>query len=268
MTKKIISLLLLLIFTLVLTACGDSTSTYTYIINEDYEEFLVMGTTADYPPFEWPHVVDGKLTIVGIDIEIAKEIAKSQGKNLKVVNKHFDFLLEDLANGKVDFVMAGMTKTEAREQVVSFSIPYYNEGQALLINSSKIDSFTSFEDLNKSNIRIGAQLGSIQQEIVSELFPNSQHKFIKSVAELANNLNNNQIDALLVEIPVAQSYANNMANIVVSNINFEDNPDEGFGVAVAKENTTLLSDINDVLEELISSGKLDLIIQEMLELNS
>src|SRR5690554_2446864 len=91
MKKKFIFILMLAL-TLVLTSCS-SKNMFTFIIDESYEEYIILGTSADYPPYESLKTVDDKLTVVGIDIELAKEIANKLGKNLKVVNRDFDFLL-------------------------------------------------------------------------------------------------------------------------------------------------------------------------------
>ncbi|HHW79932.1 MAG TPA: transporter substrate-binding domain-containing protein [Acholeplasmataceae bacterium] len=267
--KKNILLGLLIMLGLVLTACKtDSISTFDYIIDESFDEFIVMGTSADYPPYEWPKTVDGKLTLVGIDIEIAKEIAKKVGKNLKVVNKNFDFLLEDLESGKVDFVMAAMTPSEDRKKRVDFSDIYYFAEQVALIHKDNLNEYTSVESLDQTTIRIGAQLGTVQQELVDSLFNNAQTRYIKQIPTLIMNLQDKQIGALVVERPIAEGYKNNTDDLVIANIDLPQEDDNGFAVAVSKGNTSLLNNINEVLQALINSGQMDEIVKTMTELNN
>jgi len=267
--KKVLSMLVLsftLGLTMVLSAC-QSSNIFTYIIDESYDEFITMGTSADYAPYEWPMNVGGKQTIVGIDIEIAKHIASALGKNLKVVNKGFDFLLDDLQNGKVDFVMAAMTPTPARAEKVDFSIVYYEAKQVVLIQSSKIGTYPSIESLNLSTQRVGAQLGSIQADLVNEYFADAQKTILQSVPDLILRLSQGQLDAVVVEEPVANGYLANIQGLHIASITIGE-PDGGSAVAVQKGNTTLLDTINTVLTSLIESGELDEIVKAMVILNS
>ena len=75
---------------------------------------IILGTSADYPPYEFQALIDGKDTIVGFDIELAKEIAKDLGVELEIKDMSFDGLLAALASGNVDMVISGMTPTEYR----------------------------------------------------------------------------------------------------------------------------------------------------------
>lgn len=261
MFKKGLLFIMVLVTTFVLVSCGSS-NVYEYILDDSYEGFITLGTSADYAPYEWPMNVDGKQTIVGIDIEIAKEVAKALKKNLKVINKGFDFLLDDLQNGKVDFVLAGMTPNEDRTKVVDFSKVYYEAIQVILIKESNLDKFASFESLDVATVKIGAQLGSIQQELAEE-FTKSQKQFIQAVPDLVLRLNDGQIDAVILEKPVADGYLANTKGLAIANIAIGD-PDGGSAVAVQKGNAELLAVVNRVIDELIESGKMDQIVNEMI----
>lgn len=264
--KKGLLFTLVLLLSGLLTGCQSSNS-FTYIIDESFTETITMGTSADYAPYEWPMNVDGKQTIVGIDIEIAKEIAKALQMNLKVVNKSFDFLLDDLQSGKVDFVMAAMTPTEERAEKVDFSIVYYEATQVVLIQESKLDLYTSIESLNESTKRIGAQMGSIQADLADEYFSSSQQTIISSVPDLAMKLSTGQLDGVILESPVANGFIQNMSGLALAPFAIGE-PDGGSAVAVEKGNVSLLTTINEVLNSLISSGQLDQIVSEMILLNS
>lgn len=267
--KKNILVGLLVMLGLILASCnGDSISNYDYILDDSFDEFIVMGTSADYPPYEWPETVDGKLTLVGIDIEIAKAIALAVGKNLKVVNKNFDFLLEDLESGKVDFVLAAMTPSEERKKRVLFSDVYYYAEQVALIHKDNIENYTTVDSLNVATNRIGAQLGSVQQDLVTELFTIAQTRYIKQIPTLVMNLEDKQIAALIVERPIAEGYANNIDNLVIANLELPQEEDNGFAVAINKNNSELVTTVNKVLKDLIESGKMDQIVIDMTELNS
>ena len=136
--KKLFIFILLVAGITSLSGCSNSSNVFDFILDESYTEFVTMATSADYPPYE--NIVadqDGKNTVQGVDIEIGKAIARALGKNLRVVHKGFDFLVEDVRAGKVDFIIAAMTPTPNRQMIVDFSKSYYTEetvNQVVLIH--------------------------------------------------------------------------------------------------------------------------------------
>ncbi|MBU0997246.1 MAG: transporter substrate-binding domain-containing protein [Firmicutes bacterium] len=262
----IISIALLITLTSFMSGCTSS-NIFNYIVDDSYTDYIVMGTSADYPPYEWPMNVEGTQTLVGIDIQIGLAIAAELGMNLQVVNKGFDFLLDDLSKGKVDFVIAGMTPTDERAEIVDFSMVYYEAHQVILTTLENQDNYASIEDLNLNTIRIGAQMGSIQLDLAEDTFPDSQKVYLQAVPDLIMKLSQGLIEAVLLEQPVAEGYLTNVEGLAV--LEFEiGEPDGGSAVAVEKGNTELLATINAVLEDLINSGALDIIVSEAILLNS
>lgn len=257
--KKYLLIIISILSVFILTSCNKTAANeFNFIIDESYHEYIILGTSADYPPYESIAKVNGKETVVGIDIELAKEIAKKAKKNLKVINRGFDFLIEDLNNGKVDFVISGMNPTPEREEVVDFSKIYYEASHAVLVHKNNETKYDELEKLN-TNIVIGAQLGSIQQDLVKENFPKATTRFLQDIRDLVMQLNDQQIDALVLEKPVAQSFVNNFNALVIKDFKI-GNPEDGSAVAVKKNNNELLTLINQTIDELILSGKMDEII--------
>lgn len=257
--KKLFVLLMILLSVLGVSACTNSSNVFEFIIDESYTEFVTMATSADYPPYE--SIVegqDGKNTVVGVDIEIAKEIAKALGKNLRVVHKGFDFLIEDVRSGKVDFIIAAMTPTPSRAEIIDFSQSYYTEEsvpQVVLIHQDQVSTYESIEDLNVSGVRVGAQTGSIQAEFAEVFTPNATAKIIQDLNELMNNLQNGQIDALFTEGPVADTRINQGAPFVKLQLDILEGY-EGNAVGVKKGNAALLDVINQVITDLIAQDKI------------
>ena len=101
---------------------------------------LVVGTSADYPPLEFTASENGKTKYVGVDIELAKDIAKDLGVKLVIKNMSFDSLLVALETGKVDMVISAMTPTPERKQSVAFSKIYYKpSGEYFLVNKKDVN---------------------------------------------------------------------------------------------------------------------------------
>lgn len=261
--KKII-LVLNLGVALLLSGCETTASNvYEFIIDESYTEFIVMGTSADYPPYESPAVIDGEETLIGIDIEIGKLIAETLGKNLQVVNRGFDFLIEDLEAGKVDFVLAAMSPTEARAEKVDFSMIYYEASQVVLMASEDVAFYNSIEAMNVSTLKLGAQLGSIQADLLSEFFGNVQTQVVQSVTDLVLYLEEGQLDGVILEAPVAQGFVDSRDALGMSLFTIGD-PEGGSAAAVQKGDSELLAVINSVIQSIIADGTLDDIVAQAL----
>ena len=145
--KKLLALLLCLVMLISFAACAveeGSSDENDDAQNEEQTELssveqikqsgkLRLGTSADYPPFEYHMDVDGQDTIVGFDIEMGKLIAEELGVELEITDMAFDALLISLQQGKFDLVAAGVTYSPERYGL--FSDPYYVEGQAVLIRT-------------------------------------------------------------------------------------------------------------------------------------
>ena len=138
--KKLLALALSLLLLISFAACStdEGSSENGDSQNDDGQELsavdqikqsgkLRLGTSADYPPFEYHMDVDGQDTIVGFDIELGKLIAEELGVELEITDMAFDALLISLQEGKFDLVAAGVTYDPARYGL--FSDPYYVEAR-------------------------------------------------------------------------------------------------------------------------------------------
>lgn len=94
---------------------------------------LIVGTNAEFPPFCY---IENK-TIVGFDIDIAKEVAQRLGRKIQLKDMPFDALIPDILLGHVDFVAAGMSYTEERAKRVAFTKPYLSGDPLVIFSSSK-----------------------------------------------------------------------------------------------------------------------------------
>ena len=139
--------------------------------------------------------------------------------------------------------------------------------QVVLIENKNIDVYTSVESMNLSNIRIGAQLGSIQQDYANDLFQAPQKQFIQAVPDLVLGLTSGQLAGVIMEKPVAEGYINNITGLSIANF-ILGNPEDGSAVAVRKGNKALLELINDTIQILQESGQIDQFVKDSVLLNS
>lgn len=225
---------------------------------------IIMGTSADYAPYEFHKNIDGKDTIVGFDVEIAKAIAADLGVKLEVKDIGFDGLLPALNAGKVDFVMAGMTPNEERLKSVDFTKIYYTAQQVIMIRAEDKDKFKSMDDLKK--VSVGVQTASIQEDIAKEQLQGAKVKSIAKITDLALELKNKKIDAIIMEAPVANGYVTKNKDLVISSVKPKAE-EAGSAIAIKKGNEKMIAEINKSLDKLISNKTIDKLVEEAFQLS-
>ncbi|MCM3748360.1 lipoprotein [Paenibacillus pasadenensis] len=255
---------------LLLSACGQKGGTDNNAANNtggsgaEEQKTIVLGTSADYAPYEFHKKIDGKDTIVGFDIEIAKEIAKDMNAKLEISDMDFDGLLLALNSGKVDFVISGMTPTEERKKNVDFSNIYYYAEQAVLVKKGEEGNFTSLDSLKGK--KVGVQKGSIQEGIAKEV-EGAQLTSLAKIPELIMELTSGRVDALIVEKPVGDQYLKTQKDIVLSGVKIEQSKEEsGSAIAIKKGNKELLDSVNKTIERLQANKDIERFVVEANEL--
>lgn len=270
LVKKICAVALVGIMGIVGVSCGASTSEEE-VAKSKVEQIkqngkIVLGTSADYPPYEFHANIDGKDTIVGFDIEIAKEIAKDLGVELEIQDIKFDTLIAALQANTVDMVISGMNPTPERKKAVDFSEIYYKAEHGILIKADKKDVYKTKEDLAGKNV--GAQKGSIQQELVETQMQDSTFKPLVKVPDLILELKSGNSEAVVMEVPVAKAIAKANPDLyVIENPGFElDQSEQGSAIGMPKGSDDLVKEVNKTLERLVNEGLVDKYIVEANEL--
>lgn len=237
---------------------------------------LVIGTSADYPPYEFHSVKDGKDTIVGFDIAIAQELAKGLGVQLEIKDMQFDGLLAALQAGTVDIVISGMTPTEERKQSVDFTTIYYYAIQGVIVRAADASKYATVDALKTA--RLSAQKGTIQVGIAktqilgmskeeAEKDTSGKVKEVSTIKNLVLDLKSGNVDAIIAELPVANAYVGKNPDLAVAAPTFKDE-DGGSAVAVKKGNEDLVASLNATLDRLVSEKKIDQFVAEANELVS
>lgn len=280
--KKLLSLMLVLALVLSLAACGtteqkpaetkpaEGTPTETTVKNklESVKESgkLIVGTSADYPPYEFHALIDGKDTIVGFDIEFAKAIGEALGVEVEIQDMDFTAVLTGVETGLIDVGIAAINPDPVRDETMDFSDIYFKSTYTVLINKNSVEDYKSLEDLNGK--MIGAQLGTLQEEMANSQIQDAQVVALAKITDLVLQLKTGLIDAIVVEVPVADSYAKQNDDIVtVPEIDFSESGMEGGSVVVAANGETeLLAEINKVIAELQAQGKFEEWYTEAVEL--
>ncbi|NLY72060.1 MAG: transporter substrate-binding domain-containing protein [Tissierellia bacterium] len=224
---------------------------------------IILGTSADYPPFEFHALVDGSDEIVGLDIEIAKYIAESLGVELEINDMDFDSLITALGAGRVDMVIAGMNPDPERD--ANFSDVYYEANLAVLVMKGNPLAIESESDL--ADKKIGVQIGTTQEDIANEAGA-KEVLSLNSNYDLVMNLKTEKIDCAIMETPVAEAFAKNNGDLVVVEGLEIDSGTDGVAIALKTGNDKLTEKINELLKEIKDKGLLDQWMAEADELSS
>ena len=224
--------ILIVITIIFITGCGKK------------DNQLVMVTEAGFAPYEYYE--NGE--IVGVDIDIAKEIAKYLGKELVIKDVSFDSIINEVKSGKSDFGAAGISYTEERAKEVYFTIDYSISKQVIIVKEgiNKVD--------NLDNKRIALQLGSVADSYVTKNYKNAkvirQKKYLAAIEDLKND----KVDLVIMdELPAKEILKNNPGLVILDQELFTDK----YGMVVRKGNDELLKAINKVLSDLIADGKIE-----------
>ncbi len=231
----------------------------TSLVQAQARETLTMGTSPDYPPYEYYDTSSGQELIVGFDIDIANHIAEELGFDLRVVGMDFSGLIPALQANRVDFVMAGMTPTEERKQNVDFSEVYFVAQNTIIAKAGS--NLATPADL--SGKRVGVQLGTIQEEEAkgyAEADPTIDVRSLNKIGEIIQEIKAGRLDAAIIEDTVAAGFAASNPDLEF-NVIPEADPDAPRGSAIAfPKGSPRVEDFNRVLAEMEASGKMDELI--------
>ena len=250
--KGIVGLALVLAMFLSLAACGQAPAQKAGETAAPAK--LVLGTSADYAPFEFMYPDEsGKLVYGGIDISVAQYIADYTGKELQVENMGFDYLLASLQKGDFDIVIAAMESTEERLNSADFSDPYYTDYPPMvLVKADKVGEYTALDSF--SGLSVGAQTATTKEDIVRNDLTGAELVSLQNVNDLVNQLVNDKIDAIVLDGAVALQFAASNSDLAVAELDLgEAYP---YRVAVAKGDPKgLLPGINEAIAEMLKAGK-------------
>ena len=250
--KKAIALLLVLVTLLSLTACAGKEDTASSALDQIKQKGeLVVGTSADYPPYEFHTEVDGKDTIVGFDMEIAQAIADKLGMELVWEQVDFDSIIPCIQAGRYDAGVAGISVTADRLKNCDFSDPYFLANQVIVVNPGS--DIQSKADLTGKTI-------AVQTGTTAETYCLDNGYEILSFAsniDAQAALTSGKADAWVVDNEVAVKMAGEQ-NLTVLD---EAMTSEPYALAFAK-GSDLVDQVNQALSQLLQDGTVEQIFQE------
>ena len=233
----------------------------------DYGEFetveegkLIMSTNAQFPPYEL--VSDGEgfngTGFEGIDVEIASAIADKLGLELQIDDMDFDSALVAVQNGSSDVVLAGLSYSEERDEILDFTDSYATGVQVVIV---KEGSDVTLDNLGEK--MIGTQRGTTGYIYASDTPENGGYgedhvSGYDNGATAVQALVNGQVDAVIIDEAPAKEYVAANEGLTILPGNWVE---EQYCAAVNEGNTELLNAINTALNELMDDGT----VQEILD---
>ena len=264
--KKFLALMLAMLMALSLVACGggNNAADDNNANNGDDAAMtkLVLGTSADYAPFEFMYPDEsGEMVYGGIDVSVAQYIADEMGVELQVENMGFDYLLTSRDKGDFDIVLAAMEATPDRLENADFSDPYYTDvPPAILVKADKADQYKTLADFNGKSI--GAQTATTKLDMVNEM-EGVNPVALQSVLDLVNELVYDKVDAILVDGGVAKQYAEANPDLVIADASAELGEPAPYCVAVQKGDPKgLLPAINAAIAKMNEANMLETFIAD------
>jgi len=236
-----------MVATAALSGCGAKQLTIT-------KGTLTMGSDTAYPPFE---EMKGN-TPEGFDVDVATEIAKRMGLELKVIPTAWDGIIPGLKTEKYDVIMSAMTITPERSKEINFSNPYINSDQSIAVR--KGSPIKGEADL--AGKTVGVQIDTTGQMKAEEWQKAGKLKEIQkfdTILMAFQALEQEKVEAVINDYPVNLFISKTRGKTEVA---AKVKTDEKYGIGVKKGNDDLLKEINSNLADIKSDGTYDKIYKK------
>lgn len=193
----------------------------------------MIATESEFAPFEFKILIDAKDSFVGADIELENAIADTLGVDVDFSLMSFNNVLASVISGKADIAIARVSVTDERKKAYDFSDAYYEAENVVIIKKSDEATYTTLESL--AGKAVGAQKGSIQENIAKDQLPDSSLVSLTSNGEMINELKNNQLQAVVLGKAIAEGYVLQNDDLMIADMTLESNDIDAYAVALPKE---------------------------------
>ena len=280
MMRRITAILLALIMTFALCACGSSApaATTAPAASEapapaddplaSYNGQLRVGMECAYAPTNWQESEASDTNVPvenvpgayaeGYDVQIARIVADALGLELVIVKMDWDGLIPALNAGQIDCIIAGMMDTAQRREAINFSEPYKETIYAMMVNAgSAYENATSIQDFSGASVL--GQRDTALDTVIDQIEGVNHLTAVASVPDMVARLQQGACDAIVINLESASVYTETNPDFVV--IEFEgDNgfelPAKGSCVGVRKSDDALLALVNEALAGIDSETRL------------
>ena len=271
MKKKLLIVIAVVLVAVVaavgLTACVDLAG----MGPDEIKEYgtLVIATNAEFEPFEY-FDKDGK-TIIGWDMDIARELARLLGVKVDIQHMEFDSVLSAVSTGRAHIAMAGISINPTRDKTVDFSENVFDSTQMIIVRSDNTDIQDAFDLEGKvvggQNGTVGLQLAQMSEDWAYDfddegnvlldspiLGKPAQAKGFQSGALAVTDLINGKLDAVILDKYPAEAIVSKAEN--AGKVKILETPvfEDAYAFAVSEGNKALADWINSAIAEMKESG--------------
>lgn len=219
---------------------------------------LIVGTSSGYPPYVFVEADSPDKKVIGLDIELCKQIADKLGVQMEVQDMGFSALLSSVTSGKVDIAVGGVNPTPEREKAMAFSDIYLPTEQKLLVLKKNEHLYKDMADLDGKTI--GAEK-STTQETTAQSIKGANVIGLSSVPDAILQLKNGKLDGIVVEGVVAKQYLVFNDDLALADVQFQG-AKKVSAVALPKGSDDVLKVINGIIKQDTESGQFDKWVDE------
>jgi polar amino acid transport system substrate-binding protein len=241
MRKILLLMLIVALLTVPLSACQKTDT------NE-----LVVGMELLYPPFE---MTNENAEPDGFSVKLAEALGEELGRTVKIEPMAWSGLLPSLTTGKIDIILSSMTITEERAESVNFSDPYAKSQLSLLISNES--TIQSFNDLKVDGKVLAVKKGTTGHIFATEHLPANNIIVFERAEECVLEVTQGRVDAFIYDALTIYQNSQQYAESTRASFEIFQDSFEYWGIAINKNDTNLLTDVNSALEKLQSSGKVN-----------
>jgi polar amino acid transport system substrate-binding protein len=227
---------------------------------------LVVGTSADYPPFSY-RTADGGID--GFDPALLRELGRRMEKEVELRDMAFAGLLNAVQLGQVDAAIAAITITPDRQAIVDFTDVYFVSNDAVLAASDS--AITTIDDPTAlADQRLGVQSDSVYESWARSQLVDTGLMALANLFSYPNmdqavaDLKAQRLDVVMLDDLPAQSFVAQGGVKVVG----EDFLKQGFGIAVRQGSSDLLTQLNAALTEMQVGGAIGALAEQYLQISA
>ena len=243
---KALALLMTLVLAMTLTACSGSSGSQTGV-STVHNGQLTVATNAGYEPYIY---YEGD-ALVGIDAEIAAEIADRLGLELVIEDIDFPEIFTQVASEEYDLGLAAITITEARQEVVDFSTPYAGGKQAVIVPATS--PIRNIYDLIDGDYTVGVKTDTTGDSFITADIGEGRVVRYMHIEDAIDALVQGEIDAVVYDDQAAEVFLSHQTGLTVLQTPYAI---ETYAAVVAKSNPALLEQVNLILGEMTEDGTL------------
>jgi len=158
---------------------------------------LRVGVTADYPPL----IFRQRGRIVGAEADLAAHLAAAMGVRAQLVSMRWENLIPALLSGRIDIIMSGMTATDARKVRISFSNPYLDTGQFVMMRRGDAGRYPDPASVFAARVTVGVLPGTTGDALVQKRMKNADRWTVASPEDAVFQLKRGTLDLFIYDAP-------------------------------------------------------------------